>query len=120
MGLDIFFAKSKRTGIGYFRKVNFLVKFFEDRGFDTIHQTPLEISKEDSEELLDRCNKVLEDHSLAESLLPTKDGFFFGSTDYDKYYFDDVQEVKDYVENTLLPEFSNLEPDESIYFETWY
>ena len=48
------------------------------------------------------------------------DGFFFGSTDYDEYYFEDVQEVRDYVKNILLPQFSKLEPDESIYFETWY
>lgn len=40
MGLDIFLTKKKRTNIGYFRKVNFLVKFFEDKGFDVPNQTP--------------------------------------------------------------------------------
>ena len=29
MGLDLFLTKKKRSEIGYFRKVNFLVKFFE-------------------------------------------------------------------------------------------
>lgn len=47
-------------------------------------------------------------------------GFFFGCTDYDEYYFEDVQEVRDYVKNTLLPEFDKLESNETIYFETWY
>lgn len=120
MGLDIYFTKKSVKEIGYFRKVNFLVKFFEDRGFDTPNQTPLRITKEDAEELLYKCNKVLDDHSLAEMLLPCMDGFFFGSTDYDEYYFEDVQEVRDYVKNILLPQFSKLESDESIYFETWY
>lgn len=32
MGLDIYLTKRKRSEIGYFRKVNFLVKFFEERG----------------------------------------------------------------------------------------
>ena len=45
MGLDIFITKKKRTNIGYFRKVNFLVKFFEDKGFDVKNQTPLKITR---------------------------------------------------------------------------
>lgn len=120
MGLDIYFTKKSAEEIGYFRKVNFLVKFFEDRGFDTPNQTPLKLIREDAEELLSRCDKVLENHSLAETLLPTMKGFFFGSTDYDEYYFDDVQEVRDYVKDTLLPEFDKLDSNEEIYFETWY
>jgi len=120
MGLDIYFTKKSAEEIGYFRKVNFLVKFFEDRGFDTPNQTPLKITKEDAEELLHRCDKVLSDRSLAEILLPTMSGFFFGCTDYDEYYFEDVQEVRDYLKNTLLPEFDKLGSNETIYFETWY
>lgn len=120
MGLDVFFTKRAETNVGYFRKVNFLVKFFEDKGFDTPNQTPFRLIKKDAEELLSRCDKVLNDHSLAETLLPTMSGFFFGSTNYDKYYFDDVQEVRDYIKNTLLPEFDKLESNETIYFETWY
>lgn len=48
------------------------------------------------------------------------EGFFFGSTDYDEYYFGDVREVRDYVKDTLLPEFDKLDSNEEIYFETWY
>ena len=33
---------------------------------------------------------TIEDSSVAEKLLPTCDGFFFGSTYYDEYYFDDL------------------------------
>lgn len=120
MGLDIYFTKKTTEEIGYFRKVNFLVKFFENIGFDTPNQTPLRITSTDAEELLSRCDKVLNDHSLAETLLPTMEGFFFGSTDYDEYYFEDVEEVRDYVKNTLLPQFDKLESNEAIFFETWY
>ena len=47
-------------------------------------------------------------------------GFFFGSTDYDNYYYDDVETVRDYVKYKLLPEFDTLEEEENIYFEIWY
>ena len=63
---------------------------------------------------------VLEDHSQAEELLPTVDGFFFGSTEYDEGYFDDVEQVLKYCEETLLPMFDELDDRESIYFSTWY
>lgn len=120
MGLDIFLTKKKRTNIGYFRKVNFLVKFFEDKGFDVPNQTPLAIMREDAEELLSKCEEVLKDHSKGPELLPTMSGFFFGSTDYNDYYYDDVEAVRDYVKDKLLPEFDALEEGEDIYFETWY
>lgn len=118
MGLDIFFEKHKI--VGYFRKVNFLVKYFSDLGFDVENQTPFYINKDQVTELRDRCQRVLDDHSLAEDLLPTMGGFFFGSTDYDEYYFEDVEEVLKYCEESLLPMFDELDDRESIYFSTWY
>lgn len=120
MGLDIYVNKVKCRQIGYFRKVNFLVRFFANKGFDVEHQTPFCFNKDIAKELLDLCNQVLEDHSKAAELLPTMGGFFFGSTDYDDYYYEDVEAVRDYVKDKLLPEFDTLEESEDIYFETWY
>lgn len=120
MGLDIWFCKRKESQLGYFRKVNFLVAYFADLGFDVENQTPLTITKADAEILLDRCKQVLSDNSKAEELLPTMSGFFFGSTEYDEYYFEDVEEVANFVENELIPAFDNLGSDEEITFETWY
>lgn len=75
----------------YFRKVNFLFKYYEDRG--KMHdQWYAFTDADDIDDLIDRCEQVLKDHSLAHSLLPTQDGFFFGSTDYDGWYFSDVQD----------------------------
>ena len=34
--------------------------------------------------------KTIADKSVAEDLLPTTSGFFFGSTDYDEYYMEDI------------------------------
>jgi hypothetical protein len=37
---------------------------------------------------------VLENPKKAHELLPTRAGFFFGSTDYDEWYFKDVEDVR--------------------------
>ena len=118
MGLDVFFERHKI--VGYFRKVNFLVYYFKELGFDVENQTPLYITKEQVEELKNRCEKVLNNHTLAKDLLPTMKGFFFGSTEYDENYYNDVKQVLQYCETTLLPMFDELDNREGIYFNTWY
>lgn len=120
MGLDIFFTRRKSNTVGYFRKVNFLIRYFEGLGFDFDHQDSFEISKEDAEVLLSRCNMVLKNKGLAEELLPTCEGFFFGSTEYGETYFKDVKAVRNFVKDTLLPQFEGLEEDEQIVFEICY
>lgn len=118
MGLDIYFHKVSE--IGYFRKVNFLVAYFKSKGLDVDKQTPLVISRDMITELINKCNKVLSDHTVAKEELPTMEGFFFGSTDYDKYYYNNVESVRNYLQNELLPEFDNLDKDEYIEFDIWY
>jgi hypothetical protein len=80
-----------RKEIAYFRKVNFLMEFFNYDG----NCEYKEIDREQVEELIRRCKVVFLENkvSTAQELLPTTSGFFFGSTDYDEYYFSDVEEV---------------------------
>lgn len=59
------------------------------------------VSIEQLKELRDTCRKVLADHSLAEELLPTQSGFFFGGTDYDDWYFESVQETADKLDKLI-------------------
>lgn len=124
MGLDIYFHLNKEgqeetSEIGYFRKVNFLVSFFEDYG-EVENLKPLKIEKSWVKDLIDCCDEVLKDNSKADELLPTTSGFFFGSTEYDERYFYYVEKVKNFCENFLIEEFENLEDDEYITFEIWY
>lgn len=37
----------------------------------------------------------------ASYLLPTRDGFFFGGTEYDEYYFKDLEDTKDILERAI-------------------
>ena len=40
--------------------------------------------------LVDLCKQVLSNREIASELLPTKSGFFFGSTEYDEAYFESL------------------------------
>ena len=75
----------------YFRKVNFLFAYFTNKG-SMVDQYFTFVTKEDADDIIDRCEKVLKDHSKAKELLPTRGGFFFGSTDYDEWYFSNVKD----------------------------
>lgn len=48
--------------------------------------------------------KLIKDSTLAEKYLPTGSGFFFGSTDYDEYYYNDLVETKKILEEALSKE----------------
>lgn len=50
---------------------------------------------------------TIEDATVAMELLPTGSGFFFGSTEYDKYYLDDVIRTKDFLEALLQEDLSD-------------
>jgi hypothetical protein len=52
------------------------------------------VDRKQLQTLLDTVEKVLLSPNLAESLMPTSSGFFFGGTDYDKYYFQDLKYTK--------------------------
>ena len=69
--------------VGYFRKVNCVYRYFEDKLTDETAW----VTKSDCEDIVKRCSAVLENPDLASELMPTRNGFFFGSTEYDKYYF---------------------------------
>jgi hypothetical protein len=73
----------------YFRKVNFLFAYFSPKMVEDCYSS---VTLEDVNDLISKCEKVLSNEVKGEDTLPTQDGFFFGSTDYDDYYY---YEVKD-------------------------
>jgi hypothetical protein len=67
--------------------------------------------------LVNDCKRVLDNHDLAEVLLPTKSGFFFGSTEYDDWYFDTIEETYNDVKR-ILNTF-DFENRDIYYYESW-
>jgi hypothetical protein len=114
--------------IGYFRKVNFLIPFF-DYSENCEYK---EITRDELEELERKCAIVSaaipkvnedgekiywdEDIARAKKLLPTTSGFFFGSTDYDEWYFEDVKQVLDWVIGVL----AELQDNEVVLMYCWW
>ena len=123
MGLDQYLykrGKEKDVEVIYWRKANFVHRYFtkdwEERGFESDDVTEFPVSKADLEELLELCEVVLEDKKLAPFTLPTMSGFFFGSTEYGSWYFDDVQ----YTRDEVLELLDNINDDDEFYYFAWY
>lgn len=120
MGLDLYIEKVNRKELAYFRKYNFLIPFFEEYyDVEIENLRDLSIGKDGIKELISRCEEVLDNHILADKLLPTTEGFFFGNTEYNEYYY---EAIKDCLTKCLeiLPEFDTLESGEYIVFQIWY
>ena len=75
----------------YWRKANQIHAWFVENvqdGEDNCARYYVDL--EDLQELLNLCKQVQADHSRAEELLPSQSGFFFGNTEYDEWYFQDI------------------------------
>ena len=51
------------------------------------------VPEEKIKELLVICKNIINEPELANDLLPTQEGFFFGSQEYDEWYFKDLKET---------------------------
>lgn len=125
MGLDqnLF----RRTANGeqseiYWRKANFVHWYFthdwEERGFASDDCVEFPTDEAELRMLSAMCETVLEDKAQAEFILPTMSGFFFGSTDYDDWYFEDVKYTKDEIDKLL--EERPLQDGEEFFYHAWY
>lgn len=78
----------------YWRKANHIHKWFVDNvqdGEDNCQE--YYVHHEQIKELIDLCKKIGKSKKRAAELLPTQSGFFFGSTEYDQYYFSDLRDT---------------------------
>jgi len=87
-------VRSVSVEIMTWRKANQIHQWFVEQvqeGTDDCKRYYLSIEKLAA--LVDVCKKVIVDRSLAKELLPTQEGFFFGSYEYDDMYFQDIQDT---------------------------
>jgi hypothetical protein len=93
---------------GYWRKANAIHNWFVKNvqgGEDECKEHP--VYREDIQRLLDTVNKVLADTSMAPVLLPTAEGFFFGGTEYNEWYWRDIEYTKRLLERALDPKMKD-------------
>lgn len=96
---------------GYWRKANHIHKWFVDHVQDGKDDCgTYTASREQLTELLELCQRVLGFRHLANELLPTQEGFFFGATSYDDGYYQDIESTIQILEDALkLPESWNFQ-----------
>ena len=134
MGLDMYIlhrvkadkndksAEDSYSELAYWRKANQIRNWFVNNTDleydDNCKDIPLD--RKTLENLVEDCQTVLNDHSLAEEIIPTQGGFFFGGTDYNEYYFEDlkytVEKIKEILDNTPDEDFDN---GNIVYYEWW-
>ena len=120
-----FIEPQDSTGIGveipvmYWRKANAVHKWFVDEQAGGVDECqPINVSTESLKELLDLCNQALSNKDKAGEYLPTESGFFFGSTDYDEYYIQDLE----YTQERLKQVIDTMEKNQehfAVYQASW-
>lgn len=115
MGLDMYLYTGDEQ-VGYWRKANQIHRWFVENvqgGQDDCGEYP--VSREKVHELLDLVEAVLDDPTKGPALLPTQGGFFFGTTEYDEYYLDDLRTTQE----NLLRALEIPESEPLVYHSSW-
>lgn len=84
------------------RKANAIHKWFVDNCADGIDDCrPVHVSRDNLEELREIITAAEVSVEAAKSNLPSESGFFFGSTEYDEYYFGELAQTKKMLDTIL-------------------
>jgi len=126
LGMSEFLESDSTSGayvevpVAYWRKANAIHKWFIDNQGDGIDKCqPIPVHVSDLKELLELCEQVLADNDLAEKLLPTEGGFFFGDTAYDEWYWGHIEYTKERLEAIIRLMEQNPEVDWCHYQASW-
>ena len=119
MGLDMGLVKrpKEKSELMYWRKANQIREWFANNLINFVENGETKVYKEDLEYLLDAVTEVLENREKAPELLPTSSGFFFGSTEYDDWYWQGLTETKEKLEEILRD--TDWDNEEIYYWEWW-
>jgi hypothetical protein len=99
---DDFEVQEIKIKAGYWRKANQIHKWFvENVQSGTDDCGYYDVSRQDLIDLKEICNKVIANKELASTTLPTESGFFFGTTEYDDWYYNDLSETVEMLDKAL-------------------
>jgi hypothetical protein len=88
--------------VGYWRKANQIHQWFVKNvqsGEDNCAE--YWVDRDKLIELRDLCKLALKEKNKADELLPTQSGFFFGSTEIDEWYWQDVESTIEIIDKCL-------------------
>lgn len=78
---------------------------------------PFELTEDILTDLMNDCIEVIIHPEKAAELIPPTNGFFFGDTDLDEWYFDELKATSEILEEILGT--TDFTRDEIIYYEWW-
>ncbi|HHD7898454.1 TPA: hypothetical protein ACOW36_002626 [Enterococcus faecalis] len=125
MGLDMWLyekeqEKVEAQAIGYWRKANQIREFFASYAPEQsdINIEMLIVNEEMLLELKQRIMLCLTERKekTSSELLPTSQGFFFGSTEYDDWYYQDLEISLPIIEKALTA----IKDNKLVFYHEWW
>jgi len=99
---DDFKVTEIKIEVGYWRKANQIHRWFVQNVQDGKDDCgDYYVSRQDLIDLKELCTNVIADKSLAPTELPTESGFFFGATEYDEWYYQDLTQTIEIIDKAL-------------------
>lgn len=108
-----------KVQVAYWRKANQVHQWFVNyvqNGKDDCGD--YHVSREQLMQLKTICQAIVKEKNLSQAVatLPTQDGFFFGNTEYNEYYFADLEDTIKQIQDVL----DNYSEDWSLsYHSSW-
>lgn len=125
MGLDMWLYEKEQdqitaTEIGYWRKANQIRAFFASYSPELVDEN-IEMLLVTEEMLLELKENILcclaeKNEEVSEKLLPTQSGFFFGSTEYDEWYYQNLQLSLPIIDRALFA----LKNNKIVFYNEWW
>lgn len=116
MGLDMYLLPTEdwsEDELAYWRKANQIHFWFVQNVQNNVDDCEVyPVTKAKLIQLHNTVKEVLADHTKATTLLPTMPGFFFGSIDYNEYYYQDLEETDEKLKKIL----STLNDNSIVYY----
>lgn len=104
----------------YWRKANAIHAWFVKNVQDGVDDCgKYYVAREQLQELMDSVNMVINDNSMADTLLPPQAGFFFGNTEVDDWYLQDMKSTKEMLEPLIANEGMKEKCWEFYYHSSW-
>jgi hypothetical protein len=89
----------------YWRKANAIHNWFVQNVQDGEDDCkPYHVSVDQLRDLVELCKRTLANRAEAEDLMPPLAGFFFGDTEVDEFYFEDLMDTIDELEKFINDE----------------
>lgn len=104
-----------KNQVGYWRKANAIHAWFIHNCADDVDDcTDVYVPLEKLTELRDICLAIIEEPDRAEFMLPTQVGFFFGSSEYNEWYMEQIEYTVQVIDYVLTLPYPNI-----IYRASW-